>query len=100
MSKNLELRHQMFEMIEQWQQSGLTKKAFCEQQSIKHHSFFYWYKRYRQKQSGIDNNESAFLKLQVASPVAAAMVEVHFPGGVRLLFHQAVSSDYIKSIIS
>ncbi len=100
MSKNLELRHQMFEMIEQWQQSGLTKKAFCEQQSIRHHSFFYWYKCYRQQQAGIDNNESAFLKLQVASPVAGATVEVHFPGGVRLLFHQAVSSDYIKSIIS
>ncbi len=100
MSKNLELRHQMFEMIEQWQRSGLTKKAFCEQQSIRHHSFFYWYKCYRQQHAGIDNYESAFLKLQVAAPVAAATVEVHFPGGVRLLFHQAVSSDYIKSIIS
>jgi hypothetical protein len=32
--------------------------------------------------------------------IAAVMVEVHFPGGVRLPFHQAVSSDYIKSIIS
>lgn len=100
MSKNLELRHQMFGMIGQWQQSGLSKKAFCEQQSIKHHSFFYWYKCYREEHSGIDNNESAFLKLQVASQVSAANVEIHFPGGVRLLFHQAVSSDYIKSIIS
>ena len=100
MGKNLELRHQMFEMIEQWQQSGLTKKAFCEQQSIRHHSFFYWYKCYRQEHVGIGNNESPFLKLQVASPVVAATIEVHFPGGVRLLFHQAVSSDYIKSIIS
>ena len=100
MSKNLELRNQMFEMIEQWQQSGLTKKSFCEQQSIKHHSFFYWYRRYRQEQSAGDNNELAFLKLQVASPVLAAAVEVQFPGGVRLLFHQAVSSNYIKSIIS
>ena len=64
MRKNLELRHEMFEIIEQWQQSGLTKKAFCEQQPIRHHSFFYWHKCYRQHHAGIDNYESAFLKLQ------------------------------------
>lgn len=34
MRSQLEVRQQMFEMIEQWKQSGLSQKKFCQQQSI------------------------------------------------------------------
>ena len=47
-----EVREQMFTMIEQWQRSGLTQKAFCEQQSIRYHTFYYWYKCYREQHAG------------------------------------------------
>ena len=38
-----EVRERMFELIEQWQQSGLSQKAFCEQHSIRYYVFHYWY---------------------------------------------------------
>jgi hypothetical protein len=41
MSLDPEVRQQMFGMIEKWQQSDLSKKAYCQQQSIKHHTFYY-----------------------------------------------------------
>ena len=52
-----ELRDRMFELIEQWQQSGLSQKAFCEQHSIRYYVFQYWYRRYR-KQHVVTNNGS------------------------------------------
>ncbi|MGH3499095.1 MAG: IS66 family insertion sequence element accessory protein TnpA [Nocardioidaceae bacterium] len=98
MRNNSEARRQMFEAIELWKQSGLSQRAFCEQQSLKFHTFYYWYKRYKQENN--NNSQSAFLKLQIAKPVAASSVEIHFPDGIRLIFHEPVSSAYIKSIIS
>lgn len=100
MSQLPEVRQQMFKLIEQWQQSKLTQKAYCEQQSIKYYIFHYWYKCYRQEQCGVDNNNSSFVKLQIAKPVAAGAVEIHFPGGIRLFFHEPVSSNYLKALIS
>ena len=99
MRNNLEAREQMFEIVEQWKQSGLSQRAFCEQRSLKFHTFYYWYKRHKQ-QSSMGNNQSAFVKLQMVKPAAASSVEVYFPGGIRLVFHEPVSSGYLKSLVS
>jgi len=93
-------RQQMFSLIEQWQQSGLTQKAFCEQQSIRYYVFHYWYKRYRIQQSGSSDNAGSFVKLQVAKPSSLGGVEINFPGGIRILFHEPVSSNYLKTLVS
>ena len=100
MSRLPEVRQQMFKLIQQWQQSGFSQKAYCKEQSIKYHVFHYWYKRYRQEHTDVDNNNSSFVKLQIAKPVAPAAVEVHYPGGIRLFFHEPVSSNYLKALIS
>ncbi len=93
-------RQHMFAMIEQWQQSALTQKAFCEQHSIRYYVFHYWYKRYRLQQPGAENNAGSFVKLQVAKPSSAGSVEINFPGGIRILFHEPVSSNYLKVLVS
>ncbi len=100
MRNNPEVGQQMFEMIERWQTSGLSQKAFCEQQSIKFHTFYYWYKRYRMQQATEQDTSGSFVKLHVAKPSSASSVEIHFPGGIRLIFHEPVSSSYVKSLIS
>lgn len=94
------VRQQNFAMIEQWQQSGLSQKAFCEQNNIAYHVFHYWYKRHRVAQLGTDNQPSSFVKLEMTSRAEYAHIEVVLPDGMRLLFHQPVSSDYLKAIIS
>ena len=90
----------MFSLIEQWQQSDLTQKAFCEQHSIRYHVFHYWYKRYRVQQPDAENNAGSFVKLQVVKPSSAGRVEINFPGGIRILFHEPVSSNYLKALVS
>jgi len=95
-----EVREQMFNLIEQWQQSGLTQNAFCQQQSIRYHVFHYWYKRYRQQHANPQSNAASFVKLQIAKPIAAGSVEINYPGGIRLVFHEPVSSSFLKALVS
>ncbi len=45
-------------------------------------------------------NNFSFVKLQIAKPVSAHAVEIYFPGGIHLLFHEPVSSSYLKALIS
>ena len=95
-----EVRLQMFKFIEEWQQSKLTQKEYCGQQSIKYHVFHYWYKCYRQQQPGAVGKSSSFVKLQIAKQVTGSAIEILFPGGIRLFFHEPVSSNYLKALIS
>lgn len=97
MSVKLDVSPQMFDKILQWQQSGLTQKAYCEQQSIAYHVFHYYYKRFRDKENvGSDK----FIKLQVTPNYVSTHMELVYPDGKRLLFHQGVSVDFLKALIS
>ena len=100
MRNNPEVRQQMFELIEQWKQSGLSQNAFCEQHSMRFNKFYYWYKCYRKDNDISDKNNRGFIKLKIEKPSVAFPVEIHFPGGIHVLFHEPVSSNYIKTLIS
>jgi hypothetical protein len=92
-----EVKQRMFANIEQWQLSGLSQKAWCEQAGTSYHIFHYWYKRYRDK--NIISSTSSFVKLKL-QPVVMGYAELLLPDGKRLIFHQPVSSDFLKAIIS
>lgn len=94
-------QEEMFAMIGLWKQSGLSQKAYCEQNKIRYYVFHYWYKRYRDEQAGI--NSPTFFPLNVNLPLyntTCANVEVVLPDGKRILFHQPISSDFLKAVIS
>ena len=97
MQSKEEVKHRMFAKIEQWQQSGLSQKAWCEQAGIPYHVFHYWYKRYRDK--NIPSSTSSFVELKL-QPAIMGFAELLLPDGKRLIFHQPVSSDFLKAIIS
>ena len=95
-----EVREQMFSLIEQWQQSSLTQNVFCAQQSIRYHVFHYWYKRYRERHADQQSNSTSFVKLHIAKPASASAVEIYFPGGIRLVFNEPVSSSFLKALVN
>ncbi|HET7116511.1 MAG TPA: hypothetical protein VN726_12520 [Hanamia sp.] len=99
MRKDPEVQQQMFQLIEQWKQSGLSQNAFCQQESIRFHKFYYWYKCYR-RQHDREDTVPGFVKLKIEKPPVTSSVEVHFPGGIRVLFHEPVNSNYLKALIS
>lgn len=101
MGATTEHRNAMFSLIENWQQSGLSQKAFCEQQQIAAHQFYYWYKCYRmQNDLPVAPVAKGFIELhsQVTQPEAA--IEILLLCGHRIFFHQPVAASFIKAIIS
>ena len=97
MQKDVDVRQQMFNVITDWQQSGLSQKAYCIQHNVRYHVFHYWYKVYRNKSS---LPEASFVKLNVTPLAGSSLVELICTDGKRLVFHQLVSADYFKALIS
>ena len=100
MQYDKQTQEHMLEMVSSWKQSGLSQKAFCEQNNIRYYVFHYWYKRYRDRSSC---KPTGFVQLEVersSSHQCFANIEVVLADGKRILFHQPVSSDYLKSVIS
>jgi hypothetical protein len=101
MPASIEHRNSMFSLIENWQQSGISQRTFCEQQQIKAHVFYYWYKCYR-----IQNNTLAvqpakkFIELRSQAILLEASIELLLANGHRILFHQPIAASFIKAIIS
>ena len=100
MAQAASMQQLMFSKIGEWQQSGLTQKAWCQAHQIKYHIFHYWYKRYRSDASPATQKQFIALQIQPATIATSVCMELLFADGKRLLFHQLVSSDYLKALIS
>jgi predicted acetyltransferase len=100
MANNQEVKEQMFSSIQQWENSHQSQKAFCLEHNIRYYVFHYWLKRYREGREGKKDTPTSFVKLEVASSAILAHAELVLPDGKRLLFHEPVSSGFLKSLIS
>jgi hypothetical protein len=96
------LRERMFEAISLWQQSGLTKKAWCEKNNVTCSTFHYWYKRYRVEGSNPStdrHDEGGFVQLMVDPSSASAWCELVLRDGRKLVFRQPVSAEFMRALI-
>ena len=89
-------QQQMFDVISQWQQSGLSQKAWCEQKGIAYSSFHYWYKRYRNQHIGRQDTDTF---IQLATPSFTPWCELVMSNGTKVFFHQPVSAEFIRRFI-
>lgn len=97
MQRDMAVGEQMFNMIVSWQQSGLTQKSFCKQHDIVYHVFHYWYRRFRLFHT--PSKPEGFIAIKIDAPDICA-AELILPDGRRLVFHQPVSSDFLKALVS
>ena len=102
--KDPEVRNAMLAHISTWQLSSQTQKAYCSDHNISYHVFHYWYRVYR-KVNGKNRRKPklspAFVQLKIKrATIFSGLTELILPDGKRLLFHQSVSSDFIKALIS
>ena len=73
----------MFELVDQWKQSGKSQKAFCEQMDLKVATFAYWIAK--KKRSG--QTRDGFALVDVSGEVNQQM-EITYPNGVKLTTSQ------------
>ncbi|MBX6379378.1 MAG: hypothetical protein IRZ01_01670 [Thermoflavifilum aggregans] len=79
----------MFAFIEEQKQSGLIVKAFCEEKNIPPHSFYYWNKKYRDKNTSVKNGKTSFTMLDIQDNVSGTLFcELITAAGGRLKFNR------------
>jgi len=78
--------------ISYWQQSGQTKKAYCELAGIKYATFISWFKNEEEPISG------NFVKLEKVEQIGG--LEIVFPNGIRLYSSDTLTLDLLKSLQS
>ncbi len=84
--------NQMQGIYQQWQQSGLSRKAFCKQHNITYQTFNYWYKRITSK------TDSGFSEINLPASTVVSL-EVIFPSGARITFQSEPAASWLKELV-
>lgn len=99
MNANTVLNQTWAAHIEKWRISGLSAKAFCEQEGLVYHQFGYW----RQKFSSTDDspNESKLVPVVLATPSQQARdLEILLPNGVVIRGIDAGNISLVTSLVA
>jgi len=70
----------MFNLVEQWQQSGISQQQFSDDHNIKLPTFSYWVKKYREQKT----TDIGFTKVDLSSSTdtpTAARIEIELADG-------------------
>lgn len=91
----------MFSLIEIWQGSGKTQQDFCKEKEIAYSKFYYWLKKYNAKGSTPDT-ASSFIPVTAKNRtgVRGHGLELVYPDGRRLIFHQDVDPSFLRALLS
>src|SRR5690606_2023326 len=99
-SSDLTLRQLMFSLIEVWKESGKTQREFCQEKDIAYSKFQYWMKKYSE-QSSLGKDPGGLVPVVVNNePKSSAVMELDFPDGRKLVFHQAGEGRYLQALLS
>jgi hypothetical protein len=98
-SADMTTQQLMFSLIEVWKSSGKTQKAFCQEKDLAYHKFHYWFKKYNgQSQSASD--EPPFLSISMPPASGSSKLELVYPDGRRLIFHERVDAGFLRALLA
>jgi transposase-like protein len=89
-----ERREQMFQLVTNWQQSGISQKAFAEAHDIKLFTFRYWIQKHREQ------HESSGSFLQLDSHLGSSGITIRYPNGTELQLPANTTLGTIKGLLS
>ncbi len=79
--------------INEWQVSGLSKKAFCLQRDINPQTFYNWLKR--NKATG----SAGFTAVTLPARERISGCEIIFPSGARMLLQGEPSASWLREVL-
>lgn len=90
----------MFSLIEIWKGSGKTQLEFCKEKDIAYSKFHYWLKKYN-AQGTLPEESPAFMAVTVKKQpvIRAGTLELVYPDGRRLIFHQDVDPSFVRALL-
>ena len=95
MSKYEERRQKMMILVEEWQKSGQTQKAFAEAKNIKLFTFRYWI----QKQLDIQKQDGNRTFLQHC-PVSVPSMNIRYSNGTSLELPLSTPHQVVRQLIN
>lgn len=90
---------EMFPVVEDWLNSGLTQKEYSKQHQLPGHILPYWSGRYRKVHSSSQQEASSFIRLSTVAPSVGGM-EIQLPTGVVIRFASTVPVTYLQQLLS
>jgi hypothetical protein len=93
---------EMFPVVERFQNSNLTQKAFCKTEGLALSTLQYWisrYKKYHQRDSG---PSEAFVEVKPPSqiPSSDTAIVLSYPNGVTLTLDKGVELTFLRDLIT
>ena len=86
---------QMQLAIDEWQASGLSKKAFCRERNITNQTFHYWFKRLNK----ISSPSPGFTEVTIQSGGRTSGCEIIFPSGARMILQEEPSASWLREVL-
>lgn len=87
-------------LFEQWQQSGLDKKSFCDEYNINYGRFLYWNQRVNQSENK-PVSQTGFVELNLAPESPTESIVVKGGNGLSLYVpNTAASVQFIKALLT
>ena len=101
-SANMTTQQLMFSLIEVWKGSGKSQKEFCQEKELAYHRFHYWHRKYMESQA---EPVEPFMAVTVRKRTdekraTVGSMEILWPDGRRLIFHQGVDASFLRTLLS
>lgn len=91
----------MREAYSSWQESGLSKKAYCTQSNIPCSTFHYWIKKFQTEKV---SSSPGFIELKIPKSdkkhfLRPSGVEIEYPSGIKIKLVGLPDPGWIKSLL-
>ena len=88
-------RDQMITLVEEFNRSGLTQRAFCLQKQIIHSTFQYWYLKLKRQSQTSEN----FFSVDFNRDLDSGKIEVCYPNGTSVRM-ESFNLTHIRQLLS
>lgn len=93
----MELKEEMYNLIEKSKSSGQNHRLFCKDHQISEAKFYYWQKRYEQTQ--LYTTKENFIPLEITTETKREPIEITYPNGVKIKLTGNTSLSQLRMFI-
>lgn len=96
-------KEHMFQVLEEFNKSGKTRKDFCADNKLAVNVFYYWQRKFREQPRGLQQGSFVMVntrgKLQQGNS-STSVITVQYPNGVCLQVPGDSSPQILRTLIS
>ena len=90
----------MFSLIEVWKKGEQSQQEFCKEKDLDYSQFQYWLRRYKLANGIVSKTRPSFARIRVEEFSRASSMELVYPDGKRIIFHQPVEASFLRSLLA